>query len=371
MNALLAFLAFAVLIVFHELGHFAAAKAVGMRVERFALFFPPLIWTRRKEGSETEYAIGAIPLGGYVKITGMNPDEELPEELRERSYSGSAVWKRIVVIAAGPLVNLLIAFLLLTGVFLAEGRGVPAVGVYQVEPGSPAEGKLQEGDMIVSVNGIPGYARGQSDKEIEQRIVKLRDEIASSGCRSSTPCDTAAPVVIEVRRDGKTLTTEITPKFDRQLDRPLVGIQFGGTETLNLAQSAEASVTGMWRVTRLTVESIVKVVYDPKARDEVSSVVGGYEATRQTLAVDTVQAIQLIALISLSLAVINLFPFLPLDGGHIFWAIVEKLRGGKRVSTATLEKASFVGFTLVILLFLVGVTNDIGRITSGEGFGVR
>ena len=97
---LLAFVGFCVLIILHEFGHFAAAKAVGMRVERFSLFFPPLIWRRRC--GETEYAIGAIPLGGYVRISGMNPSEDLPDEVRDRAYHAQPVWKRIVVIAAGP-----------------------------------------------------------------------------------------------------------------------------------------------------------------------------------------------------------------------------------------------------------------------------
>ena len=100
MSWALAFVGFALLVIFHELGHFAAAKAVGMRVERFSLFFPPLL--ARKKVGETEYAIGAIPLGGYVKISGMNPDEDLPDEVRTRAYYSQPVWKRIVVIAAGP-----------------------------------------------------------------------------------------------------------------------------------------------------------------------------------------------------------------------------------------------------------------------------
>src|SRR3954467_13886680 len=102
MSWFLAFAGFALLIIFHELGHFAAAKAVGMRVERFSLFFPPLI--ARKKIGETEYSIGAVPLGGYVKITGMNPDERLPDEVRTRAYYSQPPWKRIVVIAAGPAV---------------------------------------------------------------------------------------------------------------------------------------------------------------------------------------------------------------------------------------------------------------------------
>ena len=106
----LAFLGFAALVILHEFGHFAAAKAVGMRVERFALFFPPLI--AKKKRGETEYAIGAIPLGGYVKITGMNPGEDIPPEHEHRAYYRQPVWKRVVVIAAGPFVNILIAFII-------------------------------------------------------------------------------------------------------------------------------------------------------------------------------------------------------------------------------------------------------------------
>src|SRR4029453_10395509 len=111
MSWVLAFLGFVVLVILHELGHFTAAKAVGMRVEKFSLFFPPTLLS--KKVGETEYAIGAIPAGGYVRISGMNPSEDLPEEVRDRAYHSQPVWKRIVVIAAGPAVNLVLAFVLL------------------------------------------------------------------------------------------------------------------------------------------------------------------------------------------------------------------------------------------------------------------
>ena len=100
MSWLLAFLGFAVLIILHELGHFAAAKAVGMRVERFSLFFGKPVWSFRR--GETEYGVGWAPLGGYVKITGMNPAEKIPPEVAHRAYFRQPVWKRIVVIGAGP-----------------------------------------------------------------------------------------------------------------------------------------------------------------------------------------------------------------------------------------------------------------------------
>src|SRR5215217_6387022 len=123
MSWLIAFLGFCALIILHELGHFTAAKAVGMRVERFSLFFPPLLW--RKKIGDTEYAIGATPLGGYVKISGMSPAEDLPDEVRTRAYYSQPVWKRVVVIAAGPLVNLVLAFVLLLVYFGVYGPTAP------------------------------------------------------------------------------------------------------------------------------------------------------------------------------------------------------------------------------------------------------
>ena len=141
-SVLLAALGFMVLIVLHELGHFAAAKWVGMRVERFALFFPPLIW--RKQVGETEYALGTIPAGGYVRISGMNPSEDLPEEVRDRAYHAQPPWKRMVVIAAGPLVNILVAFVLLFAYLALIGPRNPAEASGTVDviekgyPGRPA-----------------------------------------------------------------------------------------------------------------------------------------------------------------------------------------------------------------------------------------
>src|SRR5438067_8899764 len=127
MSWLLALFGFIALIILHEAGHFTAAKAVGMRVERFSLFFPPLI-VRKKIG-ETEYSIGALPLGGYVKITGMNPDERLPDEVRTRAYYAQPPWKRIVVIAAGPAVNFVLAFVLLFVFFAGHGPEYPTRSV--------------------------------------------------------------------------------------------------------------------------------------------------------------------------------------------------------------------------------------------------
>src|SRR5689334_22887842 len=147
MSWLLAFLGFSALIILHEFGHFAAAKAVGMRVERFMLFFPPIVWKVRR--GETEYGIGAIPLGGYVKITGMSSREEVPEEVAYRAYHRQPVWKRIVVIAAGPVMNLIIAFVLLWGIFVFDGKVVGSTNVVDsVDTKGAVARILEPGDRL-------------------------------------------------------------------------------------------------------------------------------------------------------------------------------------------------------------------------------
>jgi regulator of sigma E protease len=355
----LAFAGFAALIIFHELGHFAAAKAVGMRVERFSVFFPPHVAKVRR--GETDYALGVIPFGGYVKITGMNPAEEIPPEHAHRAYYRQPVWKRVVVIAAGPFVNIVLAFVILFCLFAFKGQWDSNFNVDTVQRGTPAAASLKPGDQIVAVDGKAGT------------LTQLRAQIGSHHC-AGTPrqgCAATTPARVTIVRDGVRQTLTVTPRYDADAKRTLLGFTFGGQyETLSAGDAATESVTGMWRVTKATVDAITRIFYDSKARKQVSGVVGSYETTRQTFKDDDiVLALQILALISLSLAIVNLFPFLPLDGGHIFWAVAEKLRG-RPIPFRVMEQASYVGFVLVIMLFVVGLTNDIDRL-RGEGFGIR
>jgi regulator of sigma E protease len=357
---ILAFVGFAALIILHELGHFAAAKAVGMRVERFSLFFPPLAWKIKR--GETEYAIGTIPLGGYVKITGMNPAEDIPPEHADRAYYKQPVWKRVVVIAAGPLVNILVAFAIFFGLFVVKGQVVSSSAVSGVQNGSAAQGVLKPGDRIVAVDGVKG------DPAV------LRQNIGQHTCATGAKvdqCVAATAAAVTVVRDGKTQVLEIRPRYNKAEGRMLIGFTFDYKyDTLGPGTAASQSVTGMWNVTTATVSSIGRLFYSSEARKQVSGVVGSYETTRQSFKADDLDlALQILALISLSLAIVNLFPFLPLDGGHIFWALAEKVRG-RPIPFRVMEQASYVGFVLVILLFVVGLTNDIDRL-RGEGFGVK
>jgi regulator of sigma E protease len=367
MSWILAFVGFAALIILHEFGHFAAAKLVGMRVERFNLFFPPHVVSVRR--GETDYGIGAIPLGGYVKITGMNPTEDIPPEHLDRAYYRQPVWKRLVVIGAGPAMNIVLAFLILFVLFAVKGQTVGDSSVGSVQSGSAAAGVLRQGDRIVSVDGVRGDAAA------------MRKQIGSHTCADGAKdkgCVAATPATVVVRRDGRLQTLKISPRYDPEAvndngskGRMLLGFAFGfHYDPLPVGEAATRSVTGMWDVSKATVSAITRLFYSSEARKNVSGVVGSYETTRQSFQQDDiVLALQILALISLSLAIVNLFPFLPLDGGHIFWALAEKVRG-RPIPFRVMEQASYVGFVLVIMVFFIGLTNDIDRL-RGEGFGLR
>jgi regulator of sigma E protease len=362
MSWVLAFLGFALLIILHELGHFTAAKAVGMRVERFSLFFPPLIGRIRR--GETEYAIGAIPLGGYVKITGMNPAEEIAPDVAHRAYFRQPVWKRIVVIGAGPAVNIVLALVLLVAYLLIWGTPnvTPTNKVESLAQGGAAANVLQVGDRVVAVDGKRG------DPEVLKKQVATHTCAGdpTDGCRATT----AAKVTFV--RDGREQTAEVTPIYSAQIERPLLGFSYGTNRTFEpvggVGDAVTTSLDQMWYVSKATVETIAGI-FDSEKREQISGVVGSYETTRQAITLSTDRAVFLLAIISLSLGLINLFPFLPLDGGHIFWALAEKVRG-RAIPFSVMERAGFIGFALVIGLFVIGLTNDIGRLT-GEGFQVR
>ena len=360
MSWLLAFIGFALLVILHELGHFTAAKAVGMRVERFALFFPPLL-VRKKIG-ETEYAIGAIPAGGYVKISGMNPDEHLSEEVRDRAYHAQPVWKRIVVIAAGPAVNLVLAFVLLFTFFWLIGPQEVSDRVGAIERGFPAAQKIEPGDKLVSVDGKRGSPR------------ELSNAIAAHRCTQKPPvdgCKAAQPVSLVVGRDGRERKVLLTPVYDADVDKTRIGFSYatdGPRSPFPAGEAFTVTAEQFWFITKATLSLPVRV-FDPEKRKEISGIVGSYEVTRQAVALDTTTALNILAIISLSLAIVNLFPFLPLDGGHVFWAVAEKVRR-RPIAFSTMERSGVVGFMLVIFLFLVGLTNDIDRL-QGEGFNLR
>ncbi|MDQ4048599.1 MAG: site-2 protease family protein, partial [Actinomycetota bacterium] len=220
---------------------------------------------------------------------------------------------------------------------------------------------LEPGDDLVSVDGVRG-----EPIDLSRQIAKHRcpERPPRDGCRASEPA------TLVLRRDGRTVRKELTPVYDSTAKRMRLGFAYapGPRESLSVSESVDVSLESFWFITKATL-SLPARLFDAERRKEISGIVGSYEVTRQTILTDIAQVIQIMAIISLSLALINLFPFLPLDGGHIFWALVEKVRR-KPVPFSVMERAGVVGFMLVIGLFLIGLTNDIDRL-SGEGFKVR
>ncbi|HXW59048.1 MAG TPA: M50 family metallopeptidase [Solirubrobacteraceae bacterium] len=396
MSWVLTILGIVLLIVLHELGHFTVAKAVGMRVERFSLFFPPTIARIRR--GETEYAIGALPLGGYVKITGMTPEElarpsagaaaaailpgaaqerspegeheavgELDAEITRRAYYNQAPWKRVVVILAGPAVNILIAFLLFWGILYAGNLdGATAVGnldqstqtvvattaVQSILPGEPAQGVLRPGDRIVAVGGRPAT------------VADVQSAIEGDRCSGTqvAGCRATAPVRLTLRRGARDVPVSVYPRYEPKVKRMLIGFDFGEqARSYGALAAAREAVAGMWHITWQTLTGFAHALESSKARHELSSIVGITQAAHATVVAGAGFALVALGFISLILAVINLFPFLPLDGGHILWALAEKVRG-RRISLVAMYRFSSVGIVLLLFLVINGFSNDIGRL---------
>jgi regulator of sigma E protease len=330
-----------------------------MRVERFSLFFPPFIYRKQGKG-ETEYTIGAIPLGGYVKISGMNPHEELPPEVQHRAYYRQKPWKRIVVILAGPFVNLVIAFAILTGLYLHLGLVGDGVDVFKVERDQPAGSVLQKDDRIVAIDG-QGFEPDDVPKLIGAH--RCSQPQPTGGCKAETP------VELTLLRDGQRITESVTPVYDAKLKRMRIGFApIGFREDTGVPGAAGEALSEMWFVTDRTLHVIANI-FKAEQRKQLSGVVGSYEATRQAVNIDIETTLNILALISLSLGIVNLFPFLPLDGGHVFWAVAEKVRG-KAIPFSVMERAGFVGFALVLAFFVIGLSNDLNTLL-GPGFNLE
>jgi len=403
-NLTIAIVGLAFLILVHELGHFLTALAVGMRPTRFSIGRGPLVAKTKRGG--VEYGIGAIPLGGYVKLPGMHrpiardidlhvapalreapelvgPIERLRraldaeetetaraevEELRAaaaraglgpeaakslkrgltdvagalgpEAYWRQAIWKRIAVIAAGPATNLVFAIGLFAVLFMLGG-GTATRTVDEVLPGRPAAtAGLVAGDRIVAVDGKP-----VEPADIPRRIQ------ASDG----------KPVVLTVERDGRRLALDpVRPRREDGAYR--LGFRLRG-ESLGAPAATWQSVKLTGIVSREIGASLTRLVHT-EGRKEISSTVGIVQVSSQTLDEGARAYLWVLGLISLSLALFNLLPLLPLDGGHIVFSLIEGVRR-RAVGRAVYERVSAVGIALVLLLFFVGLSNDVGRIGGG------
>jgi regulator of sigma E protease len=399
MNLFVAILGLAFLILIHEAGHFFVALAVGMRPRKFYLGFPPAAVKTMRGG--IEYGVGVIPLGGYVKIPGMHRlapadvDMHFARSLEERpelagpvrrlkravedgneaaadaiveemqaivgdkppagfergiqevldGLSPQAYWRqspysRIAVILAGPATNFFLAVILFTFLFMTGG-GKATTTVDSVLPSKPAAAiGLKAGDEIVAVNGV---------------VVGPTDiSTAISGSKGK-------PVTVTVQRGARAVT--LGPVRPAQIDGAFrLGFILRG-EKLGFGESAWQSLKLTGIVTREIGKSLGRLVHG-QGRKDISTPVGISQQLAKSSQQGAQQYFWVLGLISLSLALLNMLPLLPLDGGHIAFSMIEAIRG-KAVAREVYERVSAVGIALVLLLFVIGISNDVGRLGGG------
>lgn len=355
------------LVLVHEAGHMVVAKWCGMKVERFSIFFGRPITSFNR--GETEYAIGWLPLGGYVKIVGMTVGEEMDPKDAPRAYSAAATWKRVATIAAGPAVNIVLAIVIFAAIFwIGVPTANPSTEVAGVVRDSAAQtAGLQPGDRLLAVNGV----RANGDPE------RIRAEL-----QSGSPGET---VTLTIGRGDETITRTATlqelknpdgsVREDPETGRALAGLgfTFGFTEGPTVRSGPIEGLDQGWDFTWFIIRTNVEVIGDAfvstEAREQVSSIVGVGAVFNEVADDGWITVLRFIGVISLALGIFNLIPILPLDGGHILFALMEKVKGSA-FSAVTYGRASFVGLAIVMLIFVFALQNDLGRIT-GEGFQIN
>lgn len=339
-----AILGLALLIFVHELGHFLAAKAFHMRVERFYIGFPPALVKRTR--GETEYGVGTIPLGGFCKISGMSPDEKLPDDVVPRAYISKPVWQRNLTIFAGPFMNFVAALVIMFVFFQAGGIQQPTLTVGQVVKGAPAAAAgLRAGDRLLAGDGTTFRTWDATTAFFEahaHQTVKLV---------YSTPAGERRTVVVTLAaRPGSPNQgfLGVGPKTIASYPAPWRAAGLAVTQTAGIVS---ATFKGFWL--------LVSGKINPAGPDGAAGPVGIISVS-QTAVRQSWYPI-LLAFLSVNLGIINLLPFLPFDGGHIFFNVMEAVRG-RRVDPRVLERAIAIGVVLLLTLFILLTYNDLHRI---------
>ena len=329
---------FGILVTVHEFGHFITAKLTGMKVEEFSIGFGPKIY-QQQEG-ETLYSLRMLPLGGYNKIAGMDPED--PEDL-ERGFNSKPVASRMLVILAGSFMNFLLPVLIFFGIFLAYGMEVPqnTPVLGQIVEGYPAaQSGLKEGDRILSINGQP-----------VSQWPDIRTRLADAGTK---------PVPFEIQREKEKLTVTVTPVLNPETGKPFIGV-VSSLKKVQLTpwQAAVSSVTATKNIIKSMYASLYHMLTG-KTKAELSGPVGVAKMAGQVAHRGFDMLLQFTAMLSLNLAIINLLPLPALDGGHFLILLIEAVTGHKLGKTA-MQNIQKVGVAMILAITIFATFKDLTR----------
>lgn len=351
------------IVFFHELGHFLVGRWCGVKVDAFSLGFGPELFAF-VDRYGTRWRVAALPLGGYVKFHGdangaSMVDEEgaavMPEAERAVSFFAQKVWKRALIVAAGPLANFVLAIVIFTGVFYFSGRAVLLPLVDKVTEGSAAQDAgFQPGDLIVAID----HGRIDSFEQM-QRIVQVSSDVA---------------LTFDVERDGKTIELVATPRR-REMKTPfgsarvgVLGVEAGAkpenwrTQHFGFVDSFKRAGSETWFVVARTGSYIGGLVMGRESTDQLSGPIRIAEVSGEMAKIGIAALLNLAAILSISVGILNLFPIPLLDGGHLFYYAVEAVQG-KAMHEKAQEFGFKLGLTLVAALMIFATYNDIVRLT--------
>ena len=338
-----------ILIFVHELGHFLAARAGGVGVLKFSLGFGPKIFG--KKIGETEYVLSWIPLGGFVRLLGESGTEELPPEDAKRSFYKQPRWKRLLIVLAGPVFNFLLAIVIFFVVYLyGLPNLLPVIG--ELSPDSAAaQAGILEDDKILSING--------------RRISfwdEIRPVIRKSGGRD---------LAILVQRGAEEKTFAVKPKlsktkniFGEEESSYLIGIAPAGRTVIERKNPSAAMVSAVgktWEISKLTVISVVKMLEGVLSPRTLGGPIFIAQVAGNQVKEGIIPFILFMAILSINLGVINLFPIPVLDGGHIFFYLIE-MTAQKEIPVKIKEWAQQIGFVVLLMLMLFIIMIDIERL---------
>lgn len=336
-----------VLIFFHELGHFLVARLFGVGVEKFSLGFGPRLFGRQV--GMTDYRISLIPLGGYVKMVGDEPDGELSPELEPLSFVHKSVSKRFLIVAAGPLFNLLLAVAIFFGVFAATGVYIHQATIGEVQADMPAaEAGLTGGDRILAVDSVPV----DSWEEMAERI-------GESDGRA---------IALRVERSGEIVDVSLQPTlsttknlFGERIERYVIGITSGSDfvqQPLGLFEAFAESVVKTYEIVELTVVSVLKLIQGKLPATTIGGPIKIAKMAGAQAKEGVINLLVFTAVISVNLGILNFLPIPVLDGGHLVFFTIEAATR-RPVSNKIREIAQQIGIFLLILLMIFVIYNDI------------